>query len=276
MISKDRPILLIGCGNMGKALVTGWCESYITPSHIHALVSSEKTAQALTQDIGIHAYGALEIIPDITPSIIIIAVKPDQIASVVPDIFSRWSDTSIPYASLAAGKPLSFYETMIGKNHSIIRIMPNIACRIQQSMSVCIENLACRFEHKELVHQLMSAVGKVAWLDNETQMHAATALAGSGPAFVYYFAECLIEAGLKHGLSPKLSQNIVRHMLAGTTALSEYSEEGFSQLRDSITSKGGTTEAGLTISKTLGNHEFSTMVDAMIDASVSRSKEFST
>jgi pyrroline-5-carboxylate reductase len=123
--------------------------------------------------------------------------------------------------------------------------MPNTPAAIGRGISVLVANAAASAEQRAAAGELMAAVGAVEWVEDEGLMDAVTAVSGSGPAYVFHLTECLAEAGRAVGLEPRLAERLARETVIGAGALMDRSPQSPENLRQNVTSPGGTTEAAL-------------------------------
>lgn len=190
---------------------------------------------------------------DFIPRIIVLAIKPQSFAGAMPmlrDYIARIhaKSHSLPLLiSILAGITTEKIQAALVPHIPVIRAMPNTPALIRSGISACFASASVSEKDKTLAAHILSSVGDIVWLSQETDMNIATALSGSGPAYVFYFIESLIEAGIAQGLSPEVSETLARATLKGSVALSEHMDIALAQLRKNVTSPGGTTEAGLSI-----------------------------
>ncbi len=198
--------------------------------------------------------------------VIILAVKP-QVMLDVSYSLKRLIAPSTLILSIAAGKTISFYETIFGATTAIIRAMPNTPALVGKGVSVLCGNTATSDSQAQLSMNLMASVGDVEWIDDESLMDAVTALSGSGPAYLFHLIEAMTSAGVKAGLTPALSEKLARQTVIGSAALAE-SERTIpaATLRQNVTSPGGTTEAALKILMTDQNGLTDLMTRAILSA----------
>ena len=164
-----------------------------------------------------------------------------------------------------AGTPLAMLEKA---GAQVARVMPNLPALIGESMSVaCAPSLD--HKHRALVTLLFDAVGKTAWVEDEAQLHAVTAISGSGPGYVFAFMEALEAAAGALGLNPEMAQHLVRQTLRGAALLASESCDSPAVLKRNVTSPGGTTEAALQV---LAEHDFIAVVEQAA-AAARRSQE---
>ena len=258
-------LLLVGHGKMGSALLQGW-RKQLSFSEIHVISPHHTQAD----DGTLHWHRNLETLPTkYTPSVITFAVKPALLAEILPQYAQRFSTTPL-YLSIAAGKTLSFYHKHLGTHAHIVRAMPNTPSLIGQGMtSLCAENTLAASARK-IATDLMNAIGKTCWLE-ESQMNAATAIAGCGPAYVFLFLDSLVKAGITSGLHEKDARALAIQTMIGTCALSTQSEKTFEDLIAQVASPGGATEAALTTLKT--NNALEQLLNKAVQAAITRSAE---
>ncbi|MCH9807947.1 MAG: pyrroline-5-carboxylate reductase [Alphaproteobacteria bacterium] len=240
------PVLCLGAGKMGGALLSGLMERGLEPKLI--LIqdpSPPDETKALILERGLRceaSFGALEA----APAVILAAVKPQVMDQVFPSV-ARLAGPDTLTVSIAAGRTLRSFEDMLAAGAPVVRAMPNTPAAIGHGMTVCCANSSTSASQRDLATGLLEAVGKVAWVEDETLMDAVTAVSGSGPAYVFHLAECMAEAGVAAGLEPELAAQLARQTIAGAGALLERSELPADQLRRNVTSPGGTTAAALDV-----------------------------
>ena len=237
-------LLLVGCGKMGAALL----RQALAARLITAAVVIEPAGQggsALDPDAPVAWYQSADLI-DATfqPDLIVMAVKPQQMATVLPT-YARFSASL--FVSIAAGLTLNGLQSMLGDQHThaLIRVMPNLPASIGAGMSVAVANPQVSPTQKDMADQFLRAVGAVAWLANEDLMDAVTALSGSGPAYVFALGEVMARVGESLGLPPDMAAVLARQTLVGSGALVAQTPDDLDVLRRAVTSPGGTTEAAL-------------------------------
>jgi pyrroline-5-carboxylate reductase len=227
--------LLIGYGNMGKALSSRWAGGY-------AIVDTKKP-KGLPKEISYFSdVGAVKE----TPQAVLLAVKPQQLPEVLSACAKHFGTKPV-YISIAAGVTLATLQKALGKNARVIRAMPNTPAKVGEAVTVLIGNAATKLKEREFTDNLFAASGTTLWLDDESLMNAVTAVSGSGPAYQFYVMECLIDAAVKLGLSRVQAETLVLATCKGACSLAEQSEEDLATLRQNVTSKGGTTEAALNV-----------------------------
>jgi pyrroline-5-carboxylate reductase len=200
--------------------------------------------------------------------IIVLAVKPQGMDEALEGC-KRYEENAA-FLSIAAGKPLSYFEERLN-GAPIVRVMPNTPAAVRRGISVACANDKATKKIKGQCSTLLEAIGEVAWVDDEGLMDAVTAVSGSGPAYVFYLTECLTDAGVKAGLDEELATRLARATVAGAGELMNRSGTEAGQLRQNVTSPGGTTEAALKV--LMGETGISSIFDDAVAAATARSKE---
>jgi pyrroline-5-carboxylate reductase len=242
-LTLPGPLLLVGAGKMGGALLQGWLRLGLDPSLIY--VVDPQPGPDMKADLDKRRI-ALNPEQMATPSVVLLAVKP-QILSPVLKAIALHVDKDTLVISILAGATLGALDAGLPPRTAIIRTMPNTPAAIGRGMSVMIPNAEVTPEQRATATQLMEAVGEVAWIGDENLMDAVTAVSGSGPAYVFYLAESLARAGVKAGLPPDLAAKLATSTVAGSGELMHRSDLTPETLRKHVTSQGGTTAAALEV-----------------------------
>lgn len=249
MTSAAGRILLVGCGKMGGALLSGWIEAGRAPAAITVVEpeasSFAKAIAALPFGIG-HANSPHDLSDAYRPDIVVLAVKPQIMDEVAPN-FRRFAEDGVVVLSIAAGRTIDYFHDALGKRAAIVRAMPNTAASIGRGITAAIANAYVSAAQHALCEELLRAVGEVVWLTDEEQMDAVTAVSGSGPAYAFLLAECLAQAGAAAGLPAPLAARLARATVAGAGAMLAVLPDEPAKLRQNVTSPGGTTAAALAI-----------------------------
>lgn len=271
LISKERPLLLLGCGKMGYAMLTGWLESGIKADDIH-VIDPNADAQQYLKPLNVHIHNHINDIL-LKPSILLLAVKPQTLDNIKNELISLVAPDSL-VVSIAAGKNLLWLQSAFGDNQPIIRTMPNTPAQIKQAITALCANGNVNESQMLTAQSLLHSIGDVVIVDDESQMDAITALSGSGPAWVFLLTEAMEEAGIKQGLSPELAAKLARKTVEGAAALMA-NDPNISPaiLRQNVTSPGGTTAAAMEI--LMGKGGWQNIIDTAMAASVKRSRELS-
>lgn len=264
------PVVLLGAGKMGGAMLEGWLklglpaqQAVVLDPHLPVTASEELKAR------GVQVNPPLSQIA--SPAVLILAVKPQVAPEVLPAIKSLAARGTL-VVSIMAGRPLAFLESYFAPGTAVARVMPNTPAAIGQGVSVVVGNSAVSPQSRLLATALLGAVGSVEWVEDEGLIDAVTAVSGSGPAYVFLLAEALAQAGVKAGLPADLSARIARATVSGSGALLAQSELDAAVLRQNVTSPGGTTAAALAVLMDEGRG-FGPLLEDAIEAAARRSRE---
>ncbi|MEZ5902807.1 MAG: pyrroline-5-carboxylate reductase [Alphaproteobacteria bacterium] len=253
---------------MGAALIHGWLAADLL-KHADIIDPMGVPESLLSHENLFHVKQMAEA-ELIRTDIVILCVKP-QIMDVVCAGLKNYIPSGVPVLSIAAGKDIAYYEQQFSANTPLIRVMPNLPATVGKGISALYANKAVSAAHKNIAQELMNAVGQTLWLDDESHMDAVTALSGSGPAYIFYMIEAMSAAGEKIGLTTKQASMLARQTVIGAAALADAATDvTVEELRQSVASKGGTTEAALTV---LMDGRFQDLMDKAIQAAHDRGKE---
>ncbi len=268
-------ILLVGCGKMGGALLDGWFKRGLSPVDAIVVEPAGRGSVSACSD-----HRALTVLPHMTdvprdfrPDVILFAVKPQMADQVVPAYKSFTAQHPV-FLSVLAGKPTSYFRKHLGEEAAVVRAMPNTPAAVGKAISVLYAAPGVQEVQARVCEVLMSAVGQVTWIGDESQMDAVTAVSGSGPAYVFLLTECLRDAAIEAGLSPDLAAQLARATVAGAGALLEAGETDPAILRKNVTSPGGTTEAALNV--LMGDGGMKPLFGRAVAAAAKRSKELAS
>jgi len=264
-------LLLVGCGKMGGALLSGWLAQGVSAGDVHIVEPNDDIADDLRRQHAVTvAEGIDALASDLAPTLVMFAVKPQVMDAVVPD-YARFTAAGAVFLSIAAGTPIRFFEANLGPGAAVVRVMPNTPAAVRRGMSVLCANSQANAGQRDLCGGLLAAVGDTAWLSDEGLMDAVTAVSGSGPAYVFHLIECLAQAGVEVGLAPDLAARLALQTVAGSGELARQSDDGAAQLRINVTSPGGTTQAALEILMADGGLQ--SLMTAAVRAAEQRGRE---
>lgn len=264
-ISSKRPLLLIGCGKMGGALLQGWLKAGLSGDAV-------KVIDPYLEEIKDGSlYKSISDVPEgLKPGFIVLAVKPQMMDQAMADLKSLDCDNAV-FLSIAAGKTIGYFERHMGQDAAIIRAMPNTPAAIGRGITVGCANKNVSKAQKAVCHDLLKAAGVVEWVKEEGLIDAVTAVSGSGPAYVFHLVETLAGAGEAIGLDPELAKKLAMHTICGAGALLEQSGQDATELRINVTSPNGTTEAALNV--LMGEDGLAKLMTKAVRAAHKRSKE---
>jgi pyrroline-5-carboxylate reductase len=237
-------VVLVGAGNMGGAMLSGWLKSGVPGSSVLVLDPgpSDSILQLINEAGARHMTAAPE---GLKAGIIFVAVKPQVMDAVLPPLRGLVGPDTV-VVSVAAGKTLAFLEKHLGEA-GMVRAMPNTPAMIGRGVTGAFANPRVTAEQRREVQNLLKVSGPVEWVSSEADIDAVTALSGSGPAYVFYLVECMAEAGRKAGLPADLAMRLARETVSGAGELLHRSPDDASRLRQNVTSPGGTTAAALSV-----------------------------
>jgi pyrroline-5-carboxylate reductase len=267
----NEKIGFIGTGNMGEALLRGIINSgLVAPELIYASDINKEKLGILSKELNINiANNNKELIDN--SDIILIAVKPDIVKSVLSEISGIFHQPKW-FISIAAGINTSFIESILPDGISVVRVMPNTPAMVCEGMTAICPGKYANDDHINKAKQLFQAVGKTV-IVNEKLMDAVTALSGSGPAFIFLLIETLADAGVQLGLSRNDALLMSTQTVLGSSKMLLETQEHPAVLKNRVTSPGGTTAVGLF---ELENNGFRSAIIKAIVSSAERSKELST
>ncbi|SDD06980.1 pyrroline-5-carboxylate reductase [Ruegeria marina] len=261
-----RGLVLLGCGKMGSAMLSGWLEGGLPAGSVWVL---DPYPSDWVKNQGVHVNAELPA----DPAIVLIAVKPQMMGEALPRMQALGNGTTL-FVSVAAGTSIATYEEILGARTPIVRAMPNTPAAIGRGITALIGNDRATVADLDRAESLLAAVGQTVRLENEDQMDAVTGVSGSGPAYVFHLIETLAAAGAAQGLPPDLAMKLAKATVAGAGALAEAADEAPAQLRINVTSPNGTTQAALEV---LMDPEsgFPGLMERAVAAATDRSRELS-
>ena len=240
--SSNDHIAFIGGGNMASALIGGLLKRGLPSSRIQVIEPFAEQRTKLAQQFGVEVSTAPGKALQ-RATLVVWAVKPQTFRDAAAQSCAYTQGAL--HLSVAAGIRS---DTLTGwlETERIVRAMPNTPALIGQGMTALFARPAASAADRLAVEQVVQTTGAYLWLDQEQQLDAVTALSGSGPAYVFYFIEAMVQAGTEMGLSPEQAHQLAVGTFVGASALAREATEPPEVLRGRVTSKGGTTYAALT------------------------------
>ncbi len=264
---NNLKILVVGCGKMGSALVQRWIELF--PNIFLSVIEPSGLPPGIK---GVQHYSNTDAMPVFNGDMVVLAVKPQIMADVCTALLPKLG-SSVPVLSIAAGKDLAFYEGILGANRPVIRTIPNTPAAIGEGLTFMVCNAGVDGSQKSLGEALMKSVGDIFWLPEEDMMHAFTAIASSGVAYVFHLMEVLGQCAQNAGMNAEQAAYIGRQTVIGASLLAHADKNTpASTLRENVTSPQGTTYAALQILMDKDKGLQQLMNDA-VDAAIQRGKE---
>jgi pyrroline-5-carboxylate reductase len=264
-------VVLVGCGQMGSAMLRGWVASgaasryvVVEPAGISDTLLAEPSIDALSD--------AAELADALAPDAVVFAVKPQVIGDIVP-AYRRFTRPQTVFMSIAAGTTIANLAKHLG-DAAIVRVMPNTPAAIGRAISVACANPRVTVTQRQLCDALLASIGESTWVEDEGLLDPVTAVSGSGPAYVFLLIETLAEAGVKVGLPAELALQLAKATVAGAGELARVSSETPSRLRENVTSPGGTTRAALDV--LMGDKGLAELMTRAVAAATKRSRELAS
>ncbi len=261
------PLLLVGGGRMGSAMLAGWREQGLAAA---VVVDPSPGAAALAAP-GVRVVVAPGDVPDgFVPAAVVLAVKPQAATETLPAYQAH--ETAV-FISIMAGKTVAALAGLLGREAAIIRAMPNTPAAVRQGITVAFAGPAVSAAQRALADRLLAAIGTVEWVDDEALLDPVTAISGGGPAYVFLLVELLEQAGRAQGLAPALAARLARQTIIGSGGLLAASTEPAAALRQAVTSPNGTTERALAVM--MRDDAWPKIVAEAIEAATQRSRQLS-
>jgi pyrroline-5-carboxylate reductase len=237
-------VAFIGGGNMASAILGGLVQQGMAASAICVVEPVQAVRDQLLQQWGVHAAAdaAAASAQLQQANLVVWAVKPQVFQAAAAPVAPGVAQAL--HLSVAAGIPSASLTQWLNTPR-VVRAMPNTPALIGQGMTGLFANSSVSPEDRQLAEQVMNSVGQTVWLQDEAHMDAVTAMSGSGPAYVFYLLEAMIQAGTQMGLSPAQARQLAIQTFKGASALAEGSADTPEVLRQRVTSKGGTTHAAI-------------------------------
>jgi pyrroline-5-carboxylate reductase len=260
-------IAILGAGKMGEALASGLLRAgVVSPGDIVAAARRADRAQQLRESYGIDVLPASQAAAK--AQTLVIAVKPQDMDALLAEISPVVTANQL-VISVAAGITTAFIGRRLGADVPVVRVMSNTPVLVDEAMSVISPGSHATEEHLRRAEELLRPVGKVLRIP-ESQQDAATALSGSGPAYVYFLVEAMVDAGILLGMPRQTALEMVKQAVYGAATMLRDSGEHPVLLREAVTSPGGTTINAI---RELERHGVRAAVLAAIEAARDRGRE---
>lgn len=233
-----RPILLVGAGRMGGAMLEGWLAQGLGP-----IVAVETDPSPRLKTLGVRV---VREIPSAKVRACVIALKP-QILRTEAVRLKPIADGGAPMISIAAGTSIATLAKAWGRNAHILRAMPNTPGAIGRGITAIFRGPNATAADCKLAKKLLTPLGRTIWVESEKLIDVTTAVSGSGPAYVFLMVEALADAAQAEGMPRPEAEALARATITGAGALLDADKRPPAELRRDVTSPGGTTEAALKI-----------------------------
>lgn len=262
-------LVLVGAGKMGGALLQGWLDRGVEPARIVVLDPSPPAhtariiaAHGLRHNPGLDDMGRVEVL--------VLAIKPQSFEDVLPGLAGLARHRPL-IVSVAAGRTIAGIERHFGGDAAVVRTIPNVPAAIGRGITAMAASRNVSSGQLKLARGLLEAVGEVVTVDDEALIDAATAVSGSGPAYVFHLAECLAAAGVAAGLPEDLATRLARATVSGAGEFMGSSGRPAADLREMVTSPNGTTFAALEV--LMGKDGLEPLLTRAVAAAARRSRE---
>ncbi len=260
------PILLVGGGKMGGAMLAGWRERGLAAS---VVVDPAPGAAALGGEGVLVVASAAQAPAGFRPEAVVLAVKPQSAPEALAGLAPLLGGAVV--LSIMAGRTVAGVAQLLGAGPAIVRAMPNTPAAIRQGITVAFAGPGTGEGQRMLCDGLLAAIGEVAWVDDEGLIDPVTAVSGGGPAYVFLLAEVLERAAIEQGISQALARRLARVTVSGSGALLAASEEDAGALRVAVTSPGGTTQRALAV--LMADAAWPALMSRAVAAATERSRE---
>lgn len=241
--SLPASLTLVGAGKMGGAMLAGWLAGGLDPAR--TTVIDPHASEAIR---ALCAARGLALNPEAPPrsDALVLAMKPQGLDAAAPALAPLVDERTL-VVSILAGKTVANLRARLPAARAIIRAMPNLPASIGRGATGAVASPEVNATQRAQGDALLASVGRVEWLDDEALIDALTAVSGSGPAYVFLLAEAMTEAGIAAGLPPDMAARLARGTVSGAAALLDATDRAAGDLRQDVTSPGGTTAAALAV-----------------------------
>lgn len=238
---QHRNITFIGAGNMARAIIAGLVAGGYPAKMISVCAPSAKNRDALATEFGVISSDD-NIRESQKAEVVVLAVKPQLMADVCQQLQKQVDFSDKLVLSIAAGVQVARFYALLGNKLNLVRIMPNTPSLVGKGMSGLYAPEQVSAADRDFTTELMSAIGKVCWVDNEDGINSIIAAAGSSPAYFFLFMEAMQQETERLGFDSETARQLVQQAASGACALVEANPHvPLSALREQVTSKGGTT-----------------------------------
>jgi pyrroline-5-carboxylate reductase len=266
-----KKIGFIGGGNMASCLINGLISSGHSPDLLWVSDTNQKTLDSLAANLNVNVRANNEeVIKQV--DVVVLAVKPQVLQSVVKPLAKVIQSSQTLVVSIAAGILQSSLAEWLGQDIAIVRCMPNTPALVRTGATALHANSNVSNEQKDLAENILRSVGISLWVDHESELDAVTAVSGSGPAYYFLLMEAMEKAAAELGLGEQTARLLIQQTALGAAKIALESDESPGQLRQRVTSPGGTTEQAI---ETLDEGGFTQLVSKALHAARDRSIEIS-
>ena len=267
-MTTTSKLCFIGAGHMGASLVHGLIQQNYP---VDKLIVCDTHADNLTpfEQLNIETHSD-PIACLSTAETVIFCIKPQNIKALLETLGPKLAETQPLLISICAGVSTAFIQSQLSQPMAIIRAMPNTPAMISLGATGLFANTLASPKDKTVAEQIFNAAGVFTWLNTEAQINVITALSGSGPAYHYVFMQMLAEIANEYGLDLDVAEGFSVQTSLGAATLAKTQSASLTQLRDNVTSKGGTTEAAL---KRLNTDNLRSILRDTMNAAIVRAED---
>jgi pyrroline-5-carboxylate reductase len=268
-------IAFIGGGNMASCIIGGMVSNGFVPEQIMVGTPAESARQQLSETFGVTTMADNQAAVS-NAAIVVLAVKPKIMREVVEDLAPALAHKPI-IISVAAGIPVSALNSWLGAQMPVVRAMPNTPSMVQSGATGLFSQSRLAKEQRALVDKIFQAIGYSCWVDQEALIDAVIAVSGSGPAYFFLVLEAMQKVAQELGLPQTTAQQLSLHTALGASRMAIESGISAAELRDQVTSPGGTTQAAITSFQQHGlENIFRSAMTSAVERAEEMSKDFSS
>ncbi|PXX88949.1 pyrroline-5-carboxylate reductase [Marinobacter vulgaris] len=243
-MSTSPTISFIGAGNMASAIIGGMLDSGFQAADIWVSAPDDNHLQSIRKQFGVSVTTDNRYCAE-QADMVVLAVKPQVMADVCRDIAPVVQNTRPLMVSIAAGLEAATLDEWLGGGLPLVRVMPNTPSLVGKGAAGLYANDQVKDKQKTMVESVFSSIGSALWVDEESLLHAVTALSGSGPAYFFLMLEALEEAATDAGIAGETARALAIQTMAGAAEMAGRSEHDPGQLKRNVMSPGGTTEQAI-------------------------------
>ncbi|WP_421858375.1 pyrroline-5-carboxylate reductase [Marinobacter salarius] len=243
-MSTSPTISFIGAGNMASAIIGGMLDSGFKAANIWVSAPDDNHLQSIRKQFGVSVTTDNRYCAE-QADMVVLAVKPQVMASVCSDIAPVVQNTRPLMVSIAAGLEASTLDEWLGGGLPLVRVMPNTPSLVGKGAAGLYANDQVKEKQKAMVESVFNSIGSALWVEDESLLHAVTALSGSGPAYFFLMLEALEEAATDAGIAGETARALAIQTMAGAAEMAGRSEHDPGQLKRNVMSPGGTTEQAI-------------------------------
>jgi pyrroline-5-carboxylate reductase len=268
---NTKKIGFIGGGNMASSLINGLIASGHAPNQLWVSDSNQETLNALAANLKVNVFANNDDVVN-EVDVVVLAVKPQVLRKVAEQIANITGNRKLLVVSIAAGISQDSLTEWLGAEVAVVRCMPNTPALVLTGATALHANINVSDEQKNLAENILRSVGISIWVGHESELDAVTAVSGSGPAYYFLLMEALEKAAIELGLDEYTARLLIQQTALGAAKIALESDETPGQLRQRVTSPGGTTEQAI---ETFEAGAFSQLVSKALHAARDRSIEIS-